>query len=98
MKARQGFGLWATARNNGTSPTHASGQKLKSGNERIRRTAEIIVALHSLREGASERARDTNIESRLVLARGGVEITSCIDQEFTKCLICELRIEHESDI
>lgn len=57
----------------------------------MRRAAEIIAAQNSVSEGVSARTRDAKIESRPALTSDGVEITSCIEQEFTKSVIYELR-------
>ena len=79
----------------GTSPNHASGHKLKSGNESMSRTEERIAATASVRLEVSSRTRVADEEARSLLAASvpwvGVETASCIAGEFIKSPICRLK-------
>ena len=69
------------------SATQASGQRLKSGNEMIRRIEESKATLQSASEGASQRMRVANRETRVVVSAfscEGVATTVCITAEFIK--------------
>src|SRR5688572_14453574 len=79
---------------NGTSPIHASCQRLKSGNAKIKRAAERTATPQSAREGASERTRLVKLDNRAALPGSSwedLETTSSIWREFTKSEISDLR-------
>ena len=65
QKQGKGRGRWATTNNRGTRATQASGQKLKSGNEIMRRIAENKATPQSANEGALQRTRAANLENRV---------------------------------
>jgi hypothetical protein len=77
-------GRLATTKRRGTRATQDKKNRSKSGNARIRRRALINPAAHSVRVGASIRAREV-IRSSHRDSTGTVrETASCIEGEFNK--------------
>jgi hypothetical protein len=86
-KQRQGCGLRLILNRRGMTATQASGERLKFGNEIIRRAAETNAIPQSAREGVTERTRVVNPENRPVIpgvTREGVETAFSISAEFIK--------------
>src|SRR5207237_10422530 len=73
--AREAFDNCAMTTSSGTNPTHASGHKSKSGNERIVSSAELVTTETSASAGACARLDTSN--GRLGLS-ASPSATSCM--------------------
>ena len=70
----------------GTNPTHASGQRSKSGKERMRRMVVAAASSASTRVGASARARSERSRRRRARRAGASrDITSCTPRSLAEC-------------
>ncbi|MCA1629168.1 MAG: hypothetical protein LC774_02120 [Acidobacteria bacterium] len=72
----RGRGGAQTARVSGTSPTHASHHRLKSGKERTRSSDESAASAHRERVGAKARAIPRNFVRLRLLGRASRAIAS----------------------